>query len=102
MPSFRWLLAFKLSLFPLSPINFLFFLFPTIAELSLDNEIEGKSEFYELPQEWPEESLPDEHDSKESWEEEVDNLVTWSNGLDEDSLNYETYESGENYENFGN
>ncbi|XP_052031766.1 ubiquitin-conjugating enzyme E2 U [Apodemus sylvaticus] len=73
-----------------------------VTELSLDNEIEGKSEFYELPQEWPEESLPDEHDSKESWEEEVDNLVTWSNGLDEDSLNYEDYESGENYETVGN
>ncbi|GAB1288670.1 Ube2u protein [Apodemus speciosus] len=76
--------------------------YPSPTELSVDHEIEGKPGFYELPQEWPEESLPDEHDSKESWEEEVDNLVTWSNGLDEESLNYESYENVENYENVGN
>nr|XP_034358484.1 ubiquitin-conjugating enzyme E2 U [Arvicanthis niloticus] len=72
-------------------------------ELSIDNETEGEPRFYDLPQEWPEKSLPEEHDdSRESWEEEADNLVAWTDGLDEESLNFENYENVEHYQNFGN
>ncbi|XP_028634630.1 ubiquitin-conjugating enzyme E2 U [Grammomys surdaster] len=77
-----------------------FFSFISKSELSFEHETEGEPKYYELPQEWPEESLPEEHDdSRESWEEEADNLVAWTDGLDEESLNYENVEQ---YENFGN
>ncbi|XP_076790730.1 ubiquitin-conjugating enzyme E2 U isoform X2 [Arvicanthis niloticus] len=77
--------------------------YPSPTELSIDNETEGEPRFYDLPQEWPEKSLPEEHDdSRESWEEEADNLVAWTDGLDEESLNFENYENVEHYQNFGN
>ncbi|XP_031233804.1 ubiquitin-conjugating enzyme E2 U isoform X2 [Mastomys coucha] len=75
---------------------------PSPTELSFDHELKREQGFYKVPQEWSEENLPEQQDSEESWEEEADNLVTWTNGLDEESLNYEYYENTDNYENLGN
>ncbi|XP_021056848.1 ubiquitin-conjugating enzyme E2 U [Mus pahari] len=71
--------------------------YPSLSELSFEYETEEEPRFYQISQEWSE-----GHDSKESWEEEADHLVSWTNGLDEESLNDEYYDNIKNYENVGN
>lgn len=73
---------------PLKSNTFLFFVFPTTAELSYE-PIESESRFYGLGQKWENENWSEEAESNESWEEEVDNLVAWTNALDVKSLNYD-------------
>lgn len=95
----QMIVSIRSLVFPTKSHTFLFFMLPTIAELSSEPNVEDESGFYKVPQEWSEESYSEEHDSEESWEEEVDNLVAWTDGLDEESLNYENYENYENIDN---
>lgn len=63
-------------------------MFLTTAELSNDSE-ESEPRFYGLGQKWEGENWLEDVESNESWEEEVNNLVAWTNALDIESLNYD-------------
>lgn len=74
-------------MYPTKSNKFLFSVFPTTAERSYDSE-EGEPSFYGLGQKWKRENGSDV-ESNEPWEEEVNNLVAWTNALDLQSLNYD-------------
>uniref|UniRef100_A0A8C6R6E9 Uncharacterized protein n=1 Tax=Nannospalax galili TaxID=1026970 RepID=A0A8C6R6E9_NANGA len=59
---------------------------PSPMDASFESEIETDAGICEAMQEWKNEHSPETIGSDESWENEVDNLVAWTNALDIDSL----------------
>ena len=79
---------FLFIVFPAMSIKLQFFVFHIIVQTFPDSQTETDivTKMDETKERWKIKVLPDDVSTNEPWEEEVEDLVAWTNTLDTDAL----------------